>query len=135
MLRIGCFSHSKINLTNFLTYKTLCLPLTYSVAENNSLDGLFEYSFAFHYTPDLFDSIVSVLDSNTAYNFHMIDYWRKQQYLFLTVGSNIVYMHTCIIRCELLICGDCMFIYHMYISFVMVTYPQNVGDYLCANSV
>ena len=96
MLRIGCFSHSKINLTNFLTYRSLCLPLIYSVAENNSLDGLFEYSFAFHYTPDLFDSIVSVLDSNTAYNLYMIDYWRKQQYIFPTVGSNIVYMHTCI---------------------------------------
>ena len=60
--------------SNFLTYKTLCLPLIYSVAENNSLDGLFEYFFTFHYTPDLFDSIVLVLDSNTAYHFYMIDY-------------------------------------------------------------
>lgn len=96
MLRIGWFFHRKINLTNFLTYKTLCLPLIYSVAENNSLDGLFEYFFTFHYTPDLFDSIVLVLDSNNAYHFYMIDYWRKQKYIFQTVGSNTVYVHTCI---------------------------------------
>lgn len=113
MLRIGWFFHSKINLTNFLTYKTLCLPLIYSVLENNSLDGLFEYSLTFHYTPDLFDSIVQSWIPILHTIFYMIDYWREQKYIFLIVGSNIVYMHTCIHKVWAL---------HMWWLYVYIAY-------------